>query len=74
MQKFMLAQKKKIEIDKWCEGCQTDRDPGETFIINWISKNAIRFRGAWEQSLCKNCRFVYECGFEVRRVCGMFKE
>jgi hypothetical protein len=74
MQKYMLAQKKKIELEKWYEGCKMDHDPGESFIINWIFTNANQFREAWEQSLCKKCCLVEECGFEVRDVCNKFEK
>lgn len=68
----MYAQIKKIDIDKWYEGCRIKRDPGQVFIITWIKNNAAWFRKAWEYSLCKNCCFVNECGYKVKQDCKFF--
>lgn len=74
MQKFMQAQKKRIEIDKWCEGSRLQCDPGQIFVENWIKQYAAWFREAWQQSLCEKCYFVNECGFEVKQYCKNFKK
>ncbi|KAA3614663.1 MAG: hypothetical protein D8M58_09390 [Calditrichaeota bacterium] len=74
MKQYILAQKKKIEIDKWCEGCSITKDPGQEYIISWILQNGAWFRQAWEMSLCKNCSLSSECGHEVRQQCSCFKE
>ena len=63
MNRFMHAQKKKIEIDKWCEGFSKNSDPGQEYILEWILKNGEWFREAWQKALCKKCVFIDECGF-----------
>ena len=68
----MRAQRKRIEIDKWHEGCRISRNPGSEFIITWIEKNAASFHLAWDLSLCKACQKVTECGFEVKQNCIEF--
>jgi hypothetical protein len=74
MQKYILVQKRKIEIEKWCEGCRIKRDPGKEFVLNWIFENAAWFRNAWDKAVCKKCYFVDECGFDVKQYCKNFKE
>jgi len=69
MNKFMMAQKKCIERDKWLEGCRIESDPGVEFIMNWIENNAVKFRESWEKSLCKNCHSSTDCGFELKQDC-----
>ena len=73
MKNYMLAQKKKIEIDKWNEGCRVKQDPGQVFVINWIDKNAAWFRDTWDQALCGHCCFVDECGYELKHHCVKYK-
>ena len=73
MNKFMRIQKKKIEIDKWCEGCSINDDPGQVYILDWIARNGSWFRRAWETSLCKNCIHSDECGFNVLECCDKYK-
>lgn len=74
MNKFMIVQRKKIEIDKWCEGCNFQYDPGKQFVLEWISKNAARFRWAWEKSSCKLCQLNEECGYNVLEECAGYKK
>ncbi len=70
---FMQAQIKRIEIDKWCEGCSTKRDPGKEFIFNWIKNYAREFRYKWEHSSCKSCQNAKDCGHLVKKDCKNFK-
>lgn len=72
MKNYLHAQKKKIEIDKWCEGCNITRDPGQDYVISWIHQNASWFRKAWGKSLCKSCHFSPECGHKVLKVCSTY--
>jgi hypothetical protein len=72
MNKFMKIQRKKIEIDKWCEGLVIHRDPGDEYVINWIFKNAGWFRRSWEQSCCKSCQFSEESGYNTLEECERY--
>jgi len=74
MKEYLKAQKKKIEIDKWCEGCNLTRDPGQEYIISWIFNNAQWFRDSWEKSLCKSCHLSQQCGHNVLQSCGSFRK
>ena len=74
MSKFMYVQIKKIDIDKWNEGIRLQRDPGPSFVLEWISKNAEWFRGAWNQSLCQNCQHWRNCGHLVRSRCDFYRQ
>ena len=69
MNEFMKAQKKCIERDKWLEGCRIESDPGVKYIMDWIKNNAAEFRMSWESSLCKNCHYSNNCGFELKQDC-----
>ena len=73
MKKYLRAQWKKIEIDKWCEGYNLNRDPGQEYILQWIFQNGTWFRQAWENSLCKSCAFPQECGHELQQECNKYK-
>lgn len=44
---FMLAQKDAIEVAKWLMGEQLGRDPGQEFVVQWISENSLDFRNNW---------------------------
>ena len=69
MQRFMHVQIRKIEIDKWCEGCRIEQDPGRPYVAEWIRKNAHWFRSAWESSQCRSCRNWVECGHQALQRC-----
>jgi hypothetical protein len=66
------VQLKKINIDKWNEGCRIQKDPGQEFVIEWIDKNAAWFRQAWNQSLCQLCQNSHFCGYRVTQECDEF--
>jgi hypothetical protein len=72
LKKYMRIQKKKIEVDKWNEGCRIQQDPGHTYIINWIETQGSWFRKSWEKSKCKECSFCEQCGYKLLRVCDKF--
>lgn len=73
MYKYTFCQVRKIDIDKWCEGCQLNRDPGQRYILDWIDRNAAWFRSAWNQSLCQSCEQWRNCGHQVLNGCEFFK-
>lgn len=72
MKNYMHSQKKRIELDKWIEGCRIKKDPGSSFILNWIKDNAQQFRYDWERSLCCECDNSDDCGHNVVQNCGYF--
>ena len=74
MKKFVKAQIKRIEIDKWLEGVKIKNDPGQEFVLNWIGENAPEFRYSWENSLCRKCRQTYSCGHKALHECDEFEE
>lgn len=74
MNKFMKIQRKKIEIDKWCEGCASQYDPGNQYVFEWIFENAKWFRQSWEQSWCVSCQLSEECGYNVLKECDRYKK
>ena len=73
-EKFMRAQIKKIENDKWFEGEYINRDPGDDFIVDWIYHNAKMFRYSWDISLCKSCSNCRDCGFNAVSACETYVE
>ena len=72
LKKYMQIQKKKIEVDKWNEGCRTQQDPGQGFVLHWIEKQGDWFRTAWDKSKCRECSFCEDCGYKLLRVCERF--
>jgi len=71
--RFINSEMKKIDIDKWCEGCSKEKDPGQEYIIKWIKENADWFREAWNKSSCKVCKDWENCGWKVICNCKKFK-
>ncbi|MFW6219606.1 MAG: hypothetical protein ACOC33_02055 [bacterium] len=69
---FLVSQIKKIQIDKWIEGVHTSSDPGEEYVIKWISEQASSFRDAWNKSCCKSCINNNECGYLVKKECPFY--
>ncbi len=70
--RFLYVQRRRIEHDKWCEGCGIQRDPGSEYVMEWIRKYAGTFRIAWNNSLCCRCRQYHECGLWVATECRRF--
>ena len=70
--KFLKSEKRFIEKSKWFAGERIHKDPGEKFIIEWIEKNASRFRQVWDCCLCKGCKKGSECGDCLRIECDLF--
>jgi hypothetical protein len=68
---FINAQAKAIEIAKWLEGEQTNKDPGENFIKHWIRTNAKNFSLNWENSQCKQCKSA-DCRYNAKKHCKNF--
>lgn len=67
--KFIKAQFKKMETDKWDEGVRTKRDPGENYVIHWIELHADEFRKRWANCQCRTCSKVFDCGFKEATDC-----
>ncbi len=76
MSDFIRVQIKRIEVDKWLEGCKIHRDPGRAFVVEWVSRNAKWFREEWNspKCLCRGCRRWDECGYQLRHNCGRFQK
>ena len=72
--RFLHVQVKRIEVDKWCEGCGIERDPGKDYVMNWIKNYAGMFRLAWNNSLCKWCQHAQNCGYHVTKHCAYFEK
>ncbi|MBN1559704.1 hypothetical protein JW998_05610 [candidate division KSB1 bacterium] len=72
--KFLHVQRRRIEHDKWCEGCSIGRDPGSIYVANWIENYAGLYRMAWNNSLCKGCKHYRECGLQVLPACDRYDE
>jgi hypothetical protein len=66
---FILCEIKKIDIDKWLEGCDKDYDPGQDYIFGWIKNNASQYRYDWEISKCSSCSKWYRCGWRALYYC-----
>jgi hypothetical protein len=71
--KFLHVQRRRIEHDKWCEGCEVGDDPGSTYVMNWIKNYAGLYRIAWNNSLCRGCKNYKECGLLVLKECNRYE-
>lgn len=47
--KYLLAQIKEIEISKYAEGVKVKKDPGSSFVLDWIKRFAPTFRKKYVQ-------------------------
>jgi len=74
MNEYMRAQKKKIEIEKLCEGVRRKSDPGNEFAVWWILQYGAWFRNAWDNSLCCKCCKNKLCGFELKTDCEQYNK
>jgi len=72
--KFLHVQRRRIEHDKWCEGCSVGHDPGQSYVMKWIEKYAGLYRSAWNNSLCKGCTNYKECGLLVLKKCDRYDD
>ncbi|HNW61223.1 MAG TPA: hypothetical protein PKI62_16235 [bacterium] len=73
MTKFMQIQINKIKIDKWCEGCRIQADPGPAFIMDWIQTNGHWFRTTYDNSICQSCQHWQRCGHTLQPTCAEYE-
>lgn len=71
--KFIETEIKKINRDKYFEGIRIKDDPGQKYVIDWIKRNAVKWRIAWEASCCQHCVNWQSCGLSVKKKCKNFK-
>jgi len=71
--RFVEAERRRIDVDKWHEGEKQRKDPGEEYVKEWIEKNALWFREAWNVSDCKFCNNWEACGYLVKQDCKNYK-
>lgn len=64
MDVFLLIQRQKIDIemDIW----------SKLFVIDWVENNAMKFREAWDASICRKCLKCLVCGVKVKKNCNEF--
>lgn len=66
--KFLKAEIKNIEVDKWFAGCDLKTDPGQEYIVSWIATKGKKFRDKWDNSICKNCA-NWNNGIPLGKIC-----
>jgi hypothetical protein len=71
--KFLETEMKKIDLDKWYEGEKINKDPGQSYIVEWIKLNAANWRKEWEESLCQHCNNWKTCGYLLTKECKIFE-
>ena len=71
--RFLFVQRKRIEYDKWCEGCGIKKDPGSKYVMDWIKNYAGTFREAWNNSKCSGCKNYKKCGLLVLLECDHYE-
>ena len=72
LNKFLKAEKRFIEKSKYYRGEKIKKDPGDEYIIEWISKNADKFRRVWDICICKDCKKGSECGDCLKIECDFY--
>lgn len=71
--KFMIAQTKKIMVDKFDEGVRICRDPGSEYVLSWIKEKAADFREKWQVCKCRTCIHAKDCGFKEAQECPYYQ-
>jgi len=74
LMKYLLVEKKFIEMAKWFEGERLNKDPEDAFILAWIATSAAEFRVRWGKSVCKGCDCVEDCGHLLKEKCENYWE
>ena len=64
---------KKIDEDKYFQGMRISADPGQSYIVDWINRNAKSWRLEWDSSICQHCSFWRVCGHLVKLECEDFE-
>ena len=71
---YLQVQMNLIDIDKWNEGMRLHKDPGEEFVREWVEKHAKEFHIKWNKSVCHNCKYQLDCGWELLEQCDKFEQ
>lgn len=71
---FLHAERECIDKDKWLEGERVHNDPGQPYIMQWVTENSQEFRDKWNDSCCKDCSQALNCGHYLRRHCLKFNK
>jgi hypothetical protein len=71
--KFLEIERKKIDEDKYFRGIEINNDPGQEYVIDWINRNAKKWRDDWDISLCKHCNHWRVCGHKIQQQCEKFE-
>ena len=70
---FILCEIMKVDLDKWIEGCNINKDPGNEYVLDWVSDNAAKYRDQWESSKCSTCCNWRRCGWKALMECNEYK-
>lgn len=78
--RFLSAQRHAIEKSLYLESEKEKRDlsldsqgqPTNRYLVEWINKHAVSFRKAWNESVCKNCKNVDNCYDCLKKTCIFF--
>lgn len=67
-EKYIKAEIKNIDVDKFFEGIKLQRDPGAEYVENWVMAHSKKFRDKWTESVCSKCS-NWNCIIEHSRIC-----
>jgi hypothetical protein len=78
--KFLAAQRHAIEKSVYIASEKAHRNlrldyngcPSEDYFIYWIQSHAGGFREAWDCSVCKECKKIFECHDCLKDKCKCF--
>ena len=80
--KFLTAQKNAIEKAIYLESEKAHKnlhyDPktnqNDEVSIQWVNQHASNFDKAWDKSICKNCKKIYNCNDCLKEICDNFEQ
>ena len=73
-EEFILCEIMRVDLDKWLDGCKKNEDPGNDYVLDWVTKNAAKYREQWESSKCYSCSKWHDCGWKALSECQDYDE
>jgi len=70
----LIAERKRMEIDKWEMGVKTHSDPGDKYLIKWVQIHGKEWNKEWKRCLCRTCNKYAQCGFKLLKKCDGYQQ
>lgn len=66
---FLDIEKKYLSDARWYQGLKICKDPGDEFEIEWVLTSAEAFRQKYDNSCCRKCCHIRDCGVNLIEEC-----